>query len=148
MRLTREFIRAVRKQWPKTKSYQNPDGSLEPAPEPFPQFPRAALATPQRWSPSAWPDERDARIAAAYVARVEAGSRHAGADVASASRGTLSAAQVRDAIHTARGRGLLTPTTKQGRPGGQLTPRAEALLRAAGSPRRTTRPRATRKGRR
>ena len=82
------------------------------------------------WSPSAWPDERYARIAAAYVARVEAGSRHAGADVASASRGTLSAAQVRDAIHTARGRGLLTPTTKQGRPGGQLTPRAEALLRA------------------
>jgi hypothetical protein len=146
-RCSRAFIRAVRRQWALTKSYQCPDGSLEPAPEPFPQFPAAPGLAPQRRGPAAWPDVRYARIAAAYVARVETGSRHALADVASASRGTLSIAQVRDAIHTARQRGLLTPTTQQGRPGGQLTRPAEHLLRAEAR-RRNTRPHAKTRRRR
>lgn len=72
------------------------------------------------------PDRFYAQIAAAYLARLEAGSRHPVADVAQ--RRKLSAPQVRDAIHTARERGLLTATSKQGRPGGALTALARTLL--------------------
>lgn len=74
----------------------------------------SANGNQSRRGPSAWSDVRYVDIAVAYVTRLEQGSRHAVADVAAASRGTLSAAQVRDAIHTARRRGLLTPATQQG----------------------------------
>jgi hypothetical protein len=45
--------------------------------------------------------------------------------------------QVRDAIHTARERVLLTLPTRQGRPGGTLTPAAEKLLHAPARQKRT-----------
>lgn len=66
-----------------------------------------------------------ARLAASYAARTDAGSRRPVADVARTVK--MSTAQVRDAIHTARQRGLLTKAAA-GRPGGALTPRGAALL--------------------
>lgn len=77
------------------------------------------------------PDLFYAQLAAEYVTCVESGSRRPAADLA-AKHEDLSPAQVADAIHTARHkRGLLTRTTKQGRPGGHLTQKAEALLSEA-----------------
>ena len=68
-----------------------------------------------------------ARVAAAYVEAFNAGSRHPVVDAAQALRAPP--ARMRDMVHQARCRGLLTPSTKQGRRGGQLTPRACALLK-------------------
>lgn len=79
----------------------------------------------------AWPDLRYAQLAAAYVERIDAGSRSPIADIARQAK-DLSAAQVRDAIHTARKRGLLSETRKRGVPGGQLTAVARALLNEKG----------------
>jgi hypothetical protein len=82
---------------------------------------------PASRGPRAWSDRRYAQIAAAYVAQIEAGHRQVYPAIARRFR--LTPEQVRDAIHTARHkRGLLSRTTKQGRPGGQLTPKAVALL--------------------
>ncbi len=136
LRSTRAFIQLMRKYW--AESTHDPHDPIDR--ELFPQFTSVPSATPQRQGPNAWSDLRYAHIAAAYVARIQAGSRRALADIASASRGALSVAQVRDAVHAARRRGLLTATTTQGRPGGQLTRRAEAILRAEA--RRTSRRRA------
>ncbi len=90
-----------------------------------PSPPESAKGSTRRRADS-WPDRRYAQIAAAYVKRVNADSPHPVQDVAR--RRKLSVAQVRDAIRAARVRGLLTPTRKQGRAGGDLTPEAERLL--------------------
>jgi hypothetical protein len=78
--------------------------------------------------------------AAAYVERLGAGSRHPVKDLAAhppaviegyvSRRGSASEATVRDLIHQARERGLLT-RSPPGRPGGELTPKAERLIRQA-----------------
>jgi hypothetical protein len=72
------------------------------------------------------PDRFYADLAAAYVARIAAGSRRPVADLAD--RRKLSASVVRDAIHEARVRGLLMKG-RQGAPGGTLTAKAEAILK-------------------
>jgi hypothetical protein len=73
------------------------------------------------------PDLFYVRVAARYVEQLEAGSSTPTADVAKGSN--YSAAHVRDALHEARVRGLLTPPPSKGRPGGQLTTRAHELLK-------------------
>lgn len=75
---------------------------------------------------SAWPDERYAHISSVYVERLEAGSRSPVADVAKRFH-AYATSQVRDAIRTARERGILTETA-QGRAGGRLTAYGESLL--------------------
>ncbi|MGH9380853.1 MAG: hypothetical protein ACRD2Z_09610, partial [Thermoanaerobaculia bacterium] len=78
-----------------------------------------------RRGPKGWPDEDYARLADAYLKACESGSRSPVADVA-AERG-MTADALRQALHRARRRGLLTRQTT-GRAGGELTPRARALL--------------------
>lgn len=73
------------------------------------------------------PDRFYALLAAVYVARIAAGSRRPVADLAA--RRKLPTAVVRDMIHEARQRDLLTGG-RQGAPGGQITARAEKLLRS------------------
>lgn len=73
------------------------------------------------------PDRFYASLARDYVLRCNRGSRRPVAEIAD--RRGLSAAIVRDAIHEARERGLLSPG-RQGTPGGQLTPRGQGLLRS------------------
>ena len=95
----------------------------------FPGLYPPEWSRPRRETPrpaSAWPDRVYAQIAAAYVERLDAGSRRPVADVARRRR--LSPAQVRDAIHTARGRGFLTAAVQRGRSGGALTRAAQHLL--------------------
>lgn len=72
------------------------------------------------------PDIFYARLAASYVEALMAGSRSPTADVAK--NFLYSPEHVRDAIHTARERGLLSRPPGKGRPGGQLTERAKAML--------------------
>lgn len=80
----------------------------------------------------ALPEHFYAKLAAAYVARLKAGSRRPLADLAR--RRKLSYEQIRDAIHTARNQlSLLTKSRVQGQPGGQLTEKAEKLLEASRS---------------
>ena len=78
-----------------------------------------------RRGPKSWPDEDYARLAADYVQACESGSRSPVADVAKAREMKTSA--LRAALDRARKRGLLTRETG-GRAGGQLTPKAKALL--------------------
>jgi hypothetical protein len=68
-----------------------------------------------------------ARIAEIYVDVLRRGSRRSNQD--RAKRTGLSPSQVRDAIHKARARGLLTPSRGQGFAGGELTPTAADLLK-------------------
>ena len=79
------------------------------------------------------PDLFYAQIAAVYAKALKSGSRHPVEDVATAFR--LRTAHARDMIHQARRRGLLTPSTRQGRREGQLTSRARALLGMSSEPR-------------
>jgi len=81
-----------------------------------------------RRGPKGWPDEDYARLAADYVRAWGSGSHSPAVDVAKVYGMKVSA--VRAALNRARKRGLLTPGTG-GRAGGQLTPRAKALLRPA-----------------
>jgi len=81
-----------------------------------------------RRGPKGWPEEEYAQLAADYVRACESGSRSPVVDVAKA-RGMKDSA-LRAALSRARERGLLTRQTG-GRAGGQLTPRAKALLRPA-----------------
>ena len=118
VRFTRGFMADIRKRW--ATIYEKGPTS------PFAEF-LAPRAPPRAQRASGWPDRFYAELAAAYVGRLEAGSRRPIADLAR--RRKLSAEQIRDAIHTARERGLLTPASVQGRPGGQLTPTAKQLLR-------------------
>ena len=68
-----------------------------------------------------------ARIARAYVRRLEVGSLRPIADVAT--RYSLERSVVRDVLHRARQQGLLSKALSAGRAGGQLTPQARELLR-------------------
>ena len=71
-------------------------------------------------------DRELAELAAVYVTK-----RGERAQVAATAEEVgLPTTAVRDALHKAREKGVLTPT-QQGRAGGELTPRAEALLRQA-----------------
>jgi hypothetical protein len=75
-------------------------------------------------------DDLYARIAAAYVAACLAGSRSPAADVArrwKLGAGQRGASKVRDLLHKARRRGLLT-TVSHGKLGGDLTDKARELL--------------------
>ena len=73
------------------------------------------------------PDIFYARIAARYCRILHAGRRNAVQIIASSIKQPES--KVRDMVLQARKRGLLTRPPKQGRMGGQLTPKAERLLR-------------------
>lgn len=99
------------------RSYVSPE-----KPETFLGF-RVNSATRRRTD--AWSDHRYAEIAATYVDALENGSHRPVADVAD--RHKMSTTQARDAIHTARRRGLLTAAVKRGRAGGRLTPLAREL---------------------
>jgi hypothetical protein len=78
--------------------------------------------------------------AEAYVERLAAGSRRPVMDLAEhpprpirgyvSNESEVSAATVRDFIHQARERGLLT-RSPAGRPGGELTPKARRMLKRA-----------------
>ncbi|MEX2223016.1 MAG: hypothetical protein WEG40_14585 [Candidatus Rokuibacteriota bacterium] len=73
-----------------------------------------------------------AQVVRDYVTAVEAGSPSPAIDVARRRRlGRRGPARVRDLLHEARHRGLLTPAPVRGRRGGDLTPLARALLAAA-----------------
>src|SRR5262249_7365956 len=71
-------------------------------------------------------DGRLASIAQSYVQASAMGSKRQNAHVAA--RLNMTIAQVRDAIHWARKKGLLSETRGRGVPGGELTPKAIALL--------------------
>jgi hypothetical protein len=121
LRSARQFVTETQR-WRREREVWNVAGDGAPtAPVP----PTLAGADTRRKS-SAWPNRRYAQIAAAYLARLDAGSRRAVVDVANRYR--LTPTQVRDAVHRARELGILTPTTQQGRPGGFLTPAGQALL--------------------
>lgn len=74
------------------------------------------------------PDQVYASTALAYVRAVSRGSAHPVADVAHSMR--MSRDRVRDLLHEARRRGLLT-TSGRGRAGGSLTPRCARILNDA-----------------
>jgi hypothetical protein len=83
------------------------------------------------------PDVFYAQLAAAYVRAVTRGSRHPVAELA-ARRGGVDPAKVRDMLHEARERGLLSEGT-QGKAEGHLLPRAKQILRLLPSPKRRRR---------
>jgi hypothetical protein len=70
-------------------------------------------------------DDLYARVAEAYVAAFNAGSRTPAADVAR--RWKMSAGKIRDLLFKARRRGLLT-AAPDGKLGGELTDKARELL--------------------
>ncbi len=72
---------------------------------------------------------RLARIASLYVEALNRRSRTQNVDVARQLK--MEGSQVRDAIHLARQKGLLSSTRQRGVPGGELTPKAVELLRSA-----------------
>lgn len=81
---------------------------------------------PRLRGPSGWSDAEYVRLAQQYLERCKAGSRSPVKDLAKAHGMTEVAA--RAALHRARQRGLLS-RQKQGKAGGELTPRAKTLLR-------------------
>jgi len=89
---------------------------------------RGRGTTPRRRGPGrpGRPDTFYARIAERYVKELEEGNPHPTAAVASDSH--YSQANVRDMVHEARARGLLSPAPRKGLPGGWLTVRARELL--------------------
>jgi hypothetical protein len=76
-------------------------------------------------------DVKLARIAGLYAEALKRRSKRQNADVAR--QLGMKVSQVRDAIHLARRKGLLSSTRKQGVPGGELTPRAVEMLQIAES---------------
>lgn len=87
---------------------------------------KAARAIAQHYRKSGDRDLKLLPIAEAYVACLRRRSRRPTADCAQ--QMGLSGSQVRDAVHQARKQGLLTSSRGQGFAGGELTPRALALL--------------------
>lgn len=81
-----------------------------------------------RRGPKGWPDEDYARLASDYVTACKSGSRSPVADVAKYHG--LKVTALRAALNRARKRGLLTRQTG-GRAGGQLTARANAVLKGS-----------------
>lgn len=97
----------------------------------FHEFSPEALAEPRRPGRRGHSDRFYAELAAAYVAIVEQGSRAVIRDLTKqlAEQGMhYTPEAVRDLIHDARDRGVLTRSLR-GRAGGQLTDEARALLR-------------------
>jgi hypothetical protein len=82
-----------------------------------------------------------AKLAQAYVAALGRGSRRPTADAAAAL--SYEPSHVRDGLNKARDRGLLTRPETPGRPGGQLTGKAELLLFKADMAERAKRPPST-----
>jgi len=89
------------------------------------------------------PDTYYATMALAYVDALKQGSRRPVADVAKAEN--YSPSHVRDALKTARERGLLTRPKGRGRADGKLTEKAIGLLRAPDSTKVTSTPTADRR---
>lgn len=82
---------------------------------------------PKRGRPPIRSEKFYAKLAREYAERVAEGSPRPTADVAR--RRKLPTPKVRDMLHEARRRGLLSPTG-QGRPGGELTAKALDILKA------------------
>ena len=89
-------------------------------------------ARPRRIGRRPIPAETLLPVAAAYPRAVRAGSTQPIEQVAAGLK--IKAASVRDFVHKARLRGLLTPAPSWGRPGGELTPQANALLKRLDRP--------------
>jgi hypothetical protein len=87
---------------------------------------RETLDAPRRPGRRGRPDLFYAEYAAEYVAAVRRGSRRPVPDIAATHNETP--AYVRDVLHAARTRGLLTHPPAKGRPGGVLTEKALAVL--------------------
>jgi hypothetical protein len=109
-------------------------------------FRLAATKAPRRPGSRGRPDLYYAQLAQAYAERVAAGSRSPVADLArelSSRRQPFSHAYIRDQVHEARRRGLLTKPPR-GKPGGVLTDKArrELLREDTDTPKRSTRRRA------
>lgn len=107
------------------------NGSISP----LKKLVKAAKAIANAYNETAQDDAYDkdlrlAKIAAVYVDVLLHRSPKANADCAE--RLGLSPSQVRDAIHKARVRKLLTPSRGQGYAGGELTSTARALLEGDG----------------
>jgi hypothetical protein len=83
-------------------------------------------ARPRRERPGGRPDRFYARLAAAYQRETERGNRRPVATLAK--RHGVQPPRMRDMIREARERGLLD-YSRQGRAGGVLTPRAQAVLK-------------------
>lgn len=90
-------------------------------------FSDQALEAPRRVGRRGRSDRYYAKLAARYVAALEDGSTAPVAAVAEQLGEGYSGAYVRDALHRARGRGLLT-RPQRGRAGGQLTDKALKAL--------------------
>ncbi len=111
--LTARHLRAIRF---RTEPSRPHDGLL-----------RAAGKIAAHYERSGDTHERLARVAAVYVDCLRAGSRRPNADCAG--RIGMPAHRVRDALHQARTRGLLTRSSGQGIPGGELTQKCLDILR-------------------
>jgi len=94
-------------------------------------FAEQAVSTPRRPGRKGREDRFYAIVAAAYVDAIERGSRtpvvSAAEALSNARSGPYEPPYVRDLLHVARQRGLLTRPPR-GRAGGQLTDKARALL--------------------
>lgn len=90
---------------------------------------RELTAPLRRRGPKGHPDRFYAEVAQEYVAAFKAGSRSPAGDVARRRR--LTPARIRDLLHEARRRRLLTPATMHGRGGGDVTPRGRAAIAAS-----------------
>lgn len=73
-------------------------------------------------------DREYAELAREYVEALESGSRSPTADVAQKAHRFTDASHIRDGLHEARKRGLLTRPQTKGKAGGVLTDKAHALL--------------------
>lgn len=95
------------------------------------EFAADAVAVPRRPGSKGRDDQFYAVVASMYVDALERGSRKpvvdAAAALSKARRGTYEPTYVRDLLHVARQRGLLTRPPK-GRAGGQLTDKARQVL--------------------
>jgi hypothetical protein len=84
------------------------------------------------------PDLELAQAAEAYATAWQSGSRRPVADAATALK--QSVARTRDLVHESRRRGFLTQATVQGRPGGDLTDAARAILGKPSRKKKTGKP--------
>ena len=102
-------------------------------------FEIAALEAPRRPGRKGHDDRFLAQVASVYVGALAAGSRRPIADAAERLREVgqhYSNARVRDLVFMARERGFLTGPPGPGRAGGELTPKAKAILAEAKEKRR------------
>jgi hypothetical protein len=126
--VTAELLRRVR-----VGEYLKEAGDILESMRPFePLVADRGFTDPPRRGPGrkGHSNEFYAQLADDYVTAIKAGSRSPAADVARRRR--LSAPRVRDMLHEARHRGLLTPATMPGRRGpADLTERGRAVLKAS-----------------